>query len=66
MGEDTTEAVADWEVESDGGLIHLTFVHSASMREYLSGKGQTTKLTVTVRQAIGLADALREEILKTN
>ena len=64
MGEDASEVVGDWEVESDGGQIHLTFVHAASMREYLSGKGQTTNLTLTLRQAIALSDALREEISK--
>jgi hypothetical protein len=66
VAEQQFDAMADFEVEPDStGGVRLTLVHSPSMRAYLSGKSQTTSITITARQAISLADALREEATPT-
>jgi hypothetical protein len=55
MNEQSPDQVGEWSVGlNQTGLVTLTFVHSSSMKAYLSGKGQKTHLTLTAWQAKSL------------
>ena len=61
MDEQSPDQVGEWSVGlNQTGLVTLTFVHSSTMKAYLSGKGQKTHVTLTARQAKSLGADLAE------